>query len=149
MKHEETAVLDDTTFPSGPWLGYYLYGEARDRHRMDLELRFRDGLVDGTGIDDIAPFTIRGHYDRDTLIVTWHKTYASHDVWYRGFREGRGIWGTWEIGDHSRGGFMIWPKGIGETASEHTDASMEVPTDAVVASPPGAMLMGDAPDAPK
>ncbi len=146
MKHEETAVLDDTTFPSGPWLGYYTYGEARDRHRMDLDLRFRDGLVDGAGIDDIAPFRIRGHYDRDTLVVTWHKTYASHDVWYRGFREGRGIWGTWEIGSHSRGGFMIWPKGIGESHAEHAEAADDAPVDAVVvAGSPGASLLDQRP----
>jgi len=140
MHEEETAVLDDTTFPSGPWLGYYLYGDARERHRMDLDLRFRDGLVDGTGIDDIAPFTIRGHYDRDSLIVTWHKTYASHDVWYRGFREGRGIWGTWEL-PSARGGFMIWPKGIGESGVEHAEAADDAPVDAVVAGSPGATLL--------
>jgi len=47
--------------------------------------------------------------------VGWTKTYiGAHDVFYRGFREGKGIWGTWEITVHARGGFHIWPKRMGE-----------------------------------
>jgi hypothetical protein len=117
----------DDALPSGPWIGYYLYGHSPSHHRMDLDLRFRDGLLDGTGIDDVAPFTIRGHYDRESLQVTWHKMYATHDVWYRGFREGRGIWGTWEIGSLGRGGFMIWPRGVGEVESAVAEAEVEAP----------------------
>ncbi len=141
MKPEETVAADDTLFPSGPWMGYYLYGDARDRHRMDLDLRFREGFVDGTGIDDIAPFTIRGYYDARTFEVTWHKKYATHDVWYRGFREGRGIWGTWEIGEHSRGGFMIWPRGMGASETAHAETEADVPVDAVAPAGPGAPRM--------
>jgi hypothetical protein len=35
-------------------------------------------------------------------------------VFYRGFREGKGIWGTWEIKLRNHGGFHIWPKRVGE-----------------------------------
>ena len=52
----------------------------------------------------------------------WTKTYlGSHEVFYRGFREGKGIWGTWEIGGGlwGRGGFHIWPKAAGEGAATH------------------------------
>lgn len=111
MTHEKGAP-EAAGFPSGPWVGYYVYGSSRERHRMDLDLTFRDHLVDGRGSDDISFFLIRGHYDSARLEVTWHKVYpGSHSVYYRGYREGRGIWGTWEIGDSGRGGFMIWPKG--------------------------------------
>ena len=60
----------------------------------------------------VGRFLISGRYDCANLECWWTKTYpGSHDVHYRGFREGKGIWGTWEIGLHSRGGFHIWPKG--------------------------------------
>jgi hypothetical protein len=35
-------------------------------------------------------------------------------VFYRGFREGKGIWGTWEISVIGHGGFHIWPLAAGE-----------------------------------
>src|SRR5688572_13115284 len=70
-KHETTTVAQtDTLFPSGPWTGYYVHHHSPERHRMDLDLRFADGLVDGTGTDDVGRFVIRGHYDRETLVVT-------------------------------------------------------------------------------
>lgn len=136
MDTEPRPTADDTEFPSGPWVGYYIYGSgSRDRHRMDLDLRFRDGLVRGTGVDDVDRFSVRGHYDRESHIVTWHKNYPNHDVWYRGFREGRGIWGTWEIGSHSTGGFMIWPKGSGGELEATVEAEIEEPVPAAPASP--------------
>ncbi len=141
MRPEETAVIDDTTFPNGPWVGFYTYGDRDGKHRMDLELRFHDGLVDGTGIDDVAPFRIRGHYDRTSMDVTWHKTYSSHDVWYRGFREGRGIWGVWEMPTHSHGGFQIWPKGIEGGEHAMIEEETPVPESELPAASPGTTRM--------
>lgn len=87
---------------------------------MQLRLKFADSLVTGTGIDDIAPFHIRGTCDAVNLECYWLKTYpGSHDVAYRGFREGKGIWGTWNIRHLSQGGFHIWPIG-GEEAATST-----------------------------
>ena len=37
---------------------------------------------------------------------------------YQGYREGKGIWGRWEIGLLGHGGFHIWPKGSQEGNSE-------------------------------
>src|SRR5262245_48832444 len=98
-------TMDDDLFPSGPWTGFYNYTGPEDRHRMDLHLAFENGRMTGDGTDDIALFQIKGRYDQMTRECWWTKTYpASHDVIYHGFREGVGIWGTWEIPPFSKGG---------------------------------------------
>lgn len=114
--------MSDDQFPSGPWTGFYNY-QPGQRHRMDLHLTFACGRLTGDGNDDVGRFTIRGRYDAATKECWWTKTYpGSHDVSYRGFREGKGIWGTWEINLFAHGGFHIWPKGAneGEVATEQT-----------------------------
>jgi hypothetical protein len=52
-------------------------------------------------------------------------------VFYRGFREGKGIWGTWEIAILSRGGFHIWPRQAGEGDERTETAVTEEPVDAI------------------
>jgi len=103
---------------------------------MDLSLTFTDGNLSGDGQDGIGPFLIKGHYNAANLECHWTKGYiGAHDVFYRGFREGKGIWGTWEIG-LIRGGFHIWPRqaGDGEEAAEREEQSE--PIDAVAADEP-------------
>src|SRR5512140_2135946 len=86
---------------------------------MDLHLTFALGRMTGDGVDDIGRFAIKGHYDAQTLECYWTKTYlGAHNVFYRGFREGKGIWGTWEISLRARGGFHIWPKRASEGQAE-------------------------------
>jgi hypothetical protein len=115
-----TPVSDDH-FPSGPWIGFYTYRGDRDRHRMHLALEFGDGIITGDGTDDIAAFVIRGRYDADARECHWTKTYVGkHDVFYKGFREARGIWGTWEVGTVT-GGFKIWPLASGG-CDDHAEA---------------------------
>ena len=112
--------MSDELFPSGPWTGFYNYS-PKDKHRMDLELTFASGKLSGDGNDDVGRFMLHGQYDAKSLECSWTKTYVGqHDVFYRGFREGKGIWGTWEISLFARGGFHIWPKhtGDGEAATE-------------------------------
>ena len=83
-------------FPSGPWIGFYTYASPQDKHRQDFQLSFENGRMDGSGSDDIGFFTLRGTYNEDSLETKWLKTYpGSHDVDYRGFREGKGIYGQW------------------------------------------------------
>jgi hypothetical protein len=78
---------------------------------MDLILEFRDGIVTGEGSDGIGRFGIDGSYTESTMECSWIKTYiGKHSVSYTGYREGKGIWGTWSI-LQSRGGFQIWPIG--------------------------------------
>ena len=120
--------MNEPQFPSGPWVGFYTYRPG-DKHRMDLQLSFANGIVAGTGNDDIGLFIISGRYDAANGECYWTKTYpGSHDVFYRGFREGKGIWGTWEIGELSRGGFHIWPRSAseGEELIEYAEQSEPV-----------------------
>src|SRR2546423_682668 len=82
---------------------------------MELNLTFSQGAMSGDGRDDVGLFLINGKYDVQSRECYWTKTYmGAHDVYYRGFREGKGIWGTWEIGIFARGGFHIWPVGASE-----------------------------------
>jgi hypothetical protein len=62
---------------------------------------------------------IHGRFDAKSRDCYWTKSYVgAHDVFYRGFREGKGIWGTWEISDDYHGGFHIWPRSYGEGEEE-------------------------------
>ncbi len=115
--------MSEALFPSGPWRGYYNYGPG-DRHGMELQLTFAQGAMSGTGTDDVGAFVIKGRYDTGTGECHWTKSYiGGHDVFYRGFREGKGIWGTWEITIRDHGGFHIWPRaaGAGEEAVESAE----------------------------
>ena len=120
--------MSDELFPSGPWTGFYNYS-PKEKHRMDLDLTFAAGKLSGDGNDDIGRFMIHGQYDAKSLECSWTKTYVgAHDVSYRGFREGKGIWGTWEISLFAHGGFHIWPKrtGEGEERAESSKAGVPV-----------------------
>ncbi len=76
---------------------------------MDLKLEFSKGRMHGEGADGIGYFVIAGRYSEKDRECHWDKTYvARHTVSYRGFREGKGIWGTWDLRE-IKGGFHIWP----------------------------------------
>ena len=125
--------MSDQLFPSGPWTGFYNY-EPADKHHMDLDLTFSNGRITGDGLDDVGHFLLVGRYDEVERECHWTKTYpGSHDVHYRGFREGKGIWGTWEIGAGlwGHGGFHIWPKGLGEGDGISAAAGEAVPVEAI------------------
>ena len=127
--------VSDALFPSGPWMGFYNYS-PKDKHRMDLDLTFATGKMSGDGNDDIGRFTISGQYDVKSLECAWTKTYVgSHSVFYRGFREGKGIWGTWEITPFNHGGFHIWPKRLGEGETETAAVEQAKPVEAVATEP--------------
>jgi len=112
-------------FPSGPWTGFYNYGRGTRKHRMDLVLTFGDHVVSGDGSDDIGQFVVTGRFDGTNGECYWTKTYiGGHDVYYRGFREGKGIWGLWELPNES-GGFHIWP--LGQEEGDQDQESAEEP----------------------
>lgn len=95
-------------------------------------LTFAAGQMTGDGNDDVGRFLIRGQYHEAERECHWTKTYpGSHDVCYRGFREGKGIWGVWEIGLFARGGFHIWPQGEPAGETEALEAEDDVPMSAV------------------
>ncbi len=123
--------MSDSLFPSGPWTGFYNY-QPGERHWMDLALTFANGIVSGDGTDDIGRFLIKGRYDAAKRECYWTKNYVgAHDVYYRGFREGKGIWGTWEITIQWHGGFHIWPRGAGEGEEHAESAEAEAPVTAI------------------
>ena len=125
--------MNESLFPSGPWTGFYNYRPG-DRHRMDLALTFTKGVLSGDGVDDIGRFLIKGRYDTASRECYWTKSYlGAHDVFYRGFREGKGIWGTWEITIQYHGGFHIWPRGAAEGEEQAETAAVKERVDAVAA----------------
>jgi hypothetical protein len=98
---------------------------------MELNLTFANGSITGDGRDDIGPFLMRGRYDSASLECYWTKSYiGAHDVFYRGFREGKGIWGTWELA-RLRGGFHIWPRQAAEGEQETGREEAAEPVDAI------------------
>ncbi len=113
--------MDDELFPSGEWTGFYHYSPA-DKHRMDLNLEFSNQLMTGEGCDGIGTFLVKGRYDLATKECHFTKSYVgAHSVFYQGFREGKGIWGRWEIEIFAHGGFHIWPRRMG-SADESVQA---------------------------
>lgn len=124
--------MSDTDFPSGPWMGFYTYNQFPGKWRTDLILTFLNGRMTGEGSDAEGPFVIAGAYDSASKECSWTKTYVgAHDVFYEGFREGKGIWGTWKISSLARGGFQIWPLGSeggeNEVEQEEEEKPEEVP----------------------
>lgn len=102
--------MADDLFPSGPLVWFYNYGPGA-RQRMDLHLDFGGGPVTGDGNDDVGRFLIRGKCDSAKRECHWTKTYpGSHEVYYRGFREGKGIWGTGRSESSPRAVFTSGPK---------------------------------------
>ena len=107
-------------FPSGDWEGFYLYaaGPSAKRHQMAFKLNFSDGVVTGSGSDEVGTFSWNGEYDTTSMVVRMVKKYPSHPVFYDGRADTNGIYGTWSLELFGRGGFHIWPKKGEETAEE-------------------------------
>ena len=128
-------------FPSGPWIGFFNYRAGGKRHRMDLALTFGNGRMSGDGSDGIGPFVITGRYDGASGECHWTKSYpGAHDVHYRGFREGKGIWGLWEL-DGGTGGFHIWPLG-GEPLPVECEEDEDLDLPALPAAEPDLLTIG-------
>ncbi len=123
-----TPVETDDRFPSGPWTGFFLWPAVPGRHQMELRLTFRQGTLTGEGRDRVGEFLMRGRYQLEDGKCWWTKSYLGrHDVFYQGFNEGRGIWGTWEIRNDSKGGFHIWPEGMADPTQPAQAAEAETP----------------------
>jgi hypothetical protein len=132
MNAEQPPRLEsDSRFPSGPWAGYFLQKTHPGKHMMELRLTFQAGNMTGEGRDWVGNFLIKGRYDVNDGKCYWTKKYlGKHDVFYQGYNEGKGIWGTWEIntaGYAMSGGFHIWPEGMGDPSTDHLTAEAEAP----------------------
>ncbi len=135
MAAESEALEPDPNYPSGPWTGFFLQPLLPGKHRMELHLTFQAGAMTGEGRDWVGPFTIRGRYDVATGQCHWTKRYlGKHDVFYKGFNEGKGIWGVWHISASSasaqqRGGFHIWPEGMPDPTGDRLAEEADVPVE--------------------
>jgi hypothetical protein len=134
MKAPDPTTLEtDPRFPSGPWTGYFLQKRLGGKNLMELLLTFSKGVMTGEGRDWVGEFLIRGVYDVSDGKCHWTKRYISkHDVFYQGFNEGKGIWGTWEIpadvaSSAMRGGFHIWPEGMADPTGSHLSEEADLP----------------------
>lgn len=127
------SLESDPRFPSGPWAGYFLQPAVPGRHLMELHLTFQQGQLTGEGRDYVGKFLVRGRYFLADGKCHWTKRYVGkHDVFYQGYNEGRGIWGTWEIpalqeSAVQRGGFHIWPEGMHDPTGSHLAEHAEIP----------------------
>ncbi len=134
MSQPETNFPEtDPRFPSGPWTGFFVQPSVPGRHWMDLHLSFANGAMTGEGRDWVGKFIIRGKYKTEDGKCHWHKRYVGkHDVFYQGFNEGKGIWGTWEIAGEPgsvalHGGFHIWPEGMADPTQQHLTEQADLP----------------------
>lgn len=92
---------------------------------MDLNLEFSNGRMTGEGADGIGFFVIAGNYFTQTGECSWTKQYVGrHAVDYKGYREGKGIWGTWRLG-FTKGGFHIWPLSEGPALGVAEESEVE------------------------
>ena len=126
----EADLEQDSRFPSGPWKGYFLQPLLPGKHWMELSLTFRKGILKGEGCDWVGRFDFRGRYDVETGKCWWTKQYVRrHSIAYQGYNEGRGIWGIWEWPKSPtwRGGFHIWPVGMGEADGSNLMEAVEPP----------------------
>ncbi len=123
----------DPRFPSGSWTGFFLQEQMPGRQQMELQLRFCENLMRGEGRDRVGEFTLAGRYETEQGTCYWTKRYiGQHDVYYKGFNEGKGIWGTWEIAlegglTFDVGGFHIWPEGMPDPTGSHLSETADLP----------------------
>jgi hypothetical protein len=123
----------DPRFPSGKWVGFFLDKRLPGKHEMELTLTFAAGQLTGDGRDRVGSFTFRGTYDLTDGKCEWVKQYVKgHAITYRGFNEGKGIWGTWELRDMGvfTGGFHIWPEGMEDPTQPHLVEEADLPVEA-------------------
>ena len=121
--------MSDALFPSGPWVGFFLDRRVPGRHEMELRLTFAAGVMSGEGRDRIGLFTVDGEYDAASGKCQFTKQYIrGRSVFYSGFNEGKGIWGTWNLDDVS-GGFHIWPEGMADPTQQTLSEEADIPTD--------------------
>ena len=129
MNADQAAQLEtDPRFPSGSWTGFFLQKSLPGKHAMELRLTFQNGVMTGEGRDWVGNFLVNGRYDVADGKCHWTKKYlGKHDVFYQGYGKGKGIWGTWEIGQLARGGFHIWPEAFGDPTNEYLVEEADLP----------------------
>ena len=127
---ENTGPLEtDPRFPSGRWVGFWIQSQLpAGRFETELHLTFVQSVLSGEGRDWVGAYTVRGRYHLEDGRCFWTKHYTEkHDVFYEGYNEGKGIWGTWEISKEFHGGFHIWPEGMPDPTGSHLTEQADLP----------------------
>jgi hypothetical protein len=128
-----TPLETDPRFPSGKWVGFFTDRRLPGRHQMELTLTFSQKHMVGAGRDRVGAFAVDGAYQLSDGLCVWVKQYIGrHSVGYRGFNEGKGIWGTWELTDQGytfTGGFHIWPEGMPDPTLPDLEEEADPPVD--------------------
>ncbi|WP_084760007.1 hypothetical protein [Zavarzinella formosa] len=129
--NEAASQEADDRFPSGKWVGFFLDSRIPGKHQMELSLTFVNGKMTGEGRDRVGEFVVTGGYDTRNGECLFSKQYLNaHRIAYRGFNEGKGIWGTWELrwGFMTfKGGFHIWPEGMGDPTNHTLKEEIDLP----------------------
>lgn len=128
---ENTSSEKHHLFTSGDWIGFYVYPNDPERHTMIFTLEFANGIINGSGSDDVGGFSFKGKYNLETMQCQMRKHYSTHMIDYEGHVDENGIWGKWKCVKDARmtnipdylfqellniesammsGGFHIWPK---------------------------------------
>ena len=117
--------MSSSLFPSGDWYGFYTYDRLPGKHPMDIRFTFENGRISAAGGDPVGEFVLDGAYSEGTKECFWIKTYPGrHSVAYHGFREGKGIWGTWNV-SRNTGGFHIWPLNFGSLVDHRVEEEFQ------------------------
>jgi hypothetical protein len=138
MTEQPNDLEADPRFPSGKWTGFWVQPRVPGKQFMELQLTFRQGTLTGEGRDRVGLFTFNGSYNVEDGKCSWTKHYTGrHNVLYKGYNEGKGIWGVWEMAPElapasHRGGFHIWPRGMADPSAPTMTAASETPVDARV-----------------
>ena len=106
-RRQQASAPASNALRSGIWSGHYI--QRRRQHAQQMRLEFADGLMRGSGDDEIGNFTIEGEYRvvGGEVRLGWIKTYdRSHSVLYLGTLADGEISGRWDI--HGMGeGFAL------------------------------------------
>ena len=133
MKTPNPNAESDPRFPSGKWVGFFTDKRLPGKHQMEMILSFANGSMVGSGRDWVGAFNIDGAYQLNDGLCVFVKQYVGkHTVGYRGFNEGKGIWGTWELTDGGHkftGGFHIWPDGMPDPTVPVLEEEAEAPSE--------------------
>ena len=134
MDDKYKLLEQDHRFPSGKWTGFFIQkNPPLGKQWMDLQCMFVQGVITASGNDLVGAFVFKGNYETVSGKCSWNKIYkGGHPVYYEGFNEGKGIWGTWLIEDKEKsinlkGGFHIWPEGMLVPEDEELVAELELP----------------------
>lgn len=82
-------------------IGWWQQKEFGRQPMHQLVIYFQHSQIEGSGIDLIAPFTLRGTVRPDGAVEILKQYAAHHTVLYVGQYDGEGtFYGTWDIDGH-------------------------------------------------